>query len=169
MPLLYPVVKQKKYRLGVILHLEHQKCKDAFVHRDVKLIDISRSYDGLEGFVDETLECDAVLSSSLHGLIISNAYKVPCVRLKIKGHSILLEPEWEDFKFEDYVSGLNSYCRNSNPYDLPTFVFNEKDVLDDSTVDKICSMANVPSFDIDYAKILSAFPCRVLPEYDVRT
>lgn len=168
MPMIYPVVKQKKYRLGIVLHLEHQRFKDAFVHRDVKLIDVSRSYDNIESFIDEMLECNAVLSSSLHGLIVANAYKVPCVRLKIKGCSILTESKWEDFKFEDYLSGLNSYCKNSNPYDFSMFVFNVNDVLDDDSINKVCRMAKLPSFDIDYSILLSAFPCRLLPEYDLR-
>lgn len=168
MPVLYPAVKQKKHRIGIILHLEHQKFKDKFTYRDVKLIDIARSYDDIEGFIDEVLECNVVLSSALHGLIIANAYKVPCARLKIKGHSILLESEWEDYKFEDYISGLNSYCNNSNPYDFPMFVFNENDVFDDSSVDKINEIAKAPSFNIDYSKLLSAFPCKKLSEYDLR-
>ena len=168
MPMIYPVIKQKKYRLGVVLHLAHQGFKDAFVHRDVKWIDVSRSYDDIESFIDELLECDTVLSSSLHGLIIANAYKVPCVRLKIKDHSILQKSEWEDFKFADYLSGLNSYCKNSNPYDFSVFVFNENDVFDVGSIDKINNMANVPSFDIDYSTLLSAFPCRLLHEYDIR-
>ena len=168
MPVLYPAVKQKKHRIGVILHLEHQKFKDKFVHPDVKWIDISRSYDDIERFIDEVLECNVVLSSALHGLIIANTYKVPCARLKIKGHSILEESEWEDYKFEDYLSGLNSYCNNSKPYDFPMFVFSENGVFDDNSVDKIIGMASVPSFNIDYSKLLSAFPCKLLPEYELR-
>ena len=167
MPMIYHGAKRKNYRLGVILHLEHQKFKDKFAHRDVKWINISRSYDDLEGFVDEVLECDAVLSSAMHGLIIANTYKVPCVRLKIQGRSILRESKWENFKFTDYLYGLNSYCKNSNPYNLPTFVFNDSSILDDGSIDKINRMANVPSFDIDYSKLLSAFPCRLLSEYDL--
>jgi hypothetical protein len=44
----------------------------------VKLIPVIRSgYEGIEKFVDEVNECEAILSSSLHGLIVSHAYGVP--------------------------------------------------------------------------------------------
>ena len=45
---------------------------------DVKVIDIMRSgYDDIEAFLDEVSECEHVISTSLHGLIVAQAYGIP--------------------------------------------------------------------------------------------
>ena len=54
--------------------------------------------------IDEIKKCECVISSSLHGLIISDAYGIANVRVKfsdsIKGG---------DFKYKDYYSGVNRF------------------------------------------------------------
>ena len=157
MPVIYDKAVSKKYRLGVILHHNHQHFKEKFMHTNVKWIDVYRSYSDIENFIDEVLACDAVLSSSLHGLIVPNAYQIPCVRLKIKGNSIHPKAEREDFKFNDYLSGLNSYC-NGEPYDFANLLFDANESINDKIIDKTVASANAPSFNIDYAKLLKALP-----------
>ena len=75
MPVIYDKAVSKKYHLGVILHHNHQYFKEKFMHANVKWIDVYRSYSDIENFIDEVLACDAVLSSSLHELIVPNAIK----------------------------------------------------------------------------------------------
>lgn len=157
MPMIYNKVVPKKYRLGVILHHNHQHFKDKFLHPCVKWIDVYRSYSDIENFINEVLECETVLSSSLHGLIIPNAYGIPCVRLKIKGHSIHPKADREDFKFKDYLSGLNSYC-NGDAYNFANFLFDANGSIDDDMLNRIVKSATSPSFTIDYTKLLSALP-----------
>ena len=76
---------------------------------------------------------------------------------KIKGNSIHPKAEREDFKFNDYLSGLNSYC-NGNPYDFAILLFDANESINDKIIGKIVASASVPSFVIDYSKLLSAFP-----------
>lgn len=47
----------------------------------VKLISLT-NYKKWNGIIKEFLECECILSSSLHGLIISDAYKNPNVWIK---------------------------------------------------------------------------------------
>ena len=157
MPMIYNKSVPKKYRLGVILHHNHQHFKDQFLHPDVKWIDVYRRYREIESFINEVLECEAVLSSSLHGLIIPNAYRIPCVRLKIEGHSIHPKADREDFKFKDYLSGLNSYCKE-DAYDFSSLLFDANSHIDNNILNRIAESATSPSFSIDYTKLLSALP-----------
>lgn len=157
MPMIYNKSVAKKHCLGVILHHNHQHFKDKFHHAKIKWIDVYRRYNDVENFIDEVLACDAILSSSLHGLILPNAYKIPCVRLKIKGNSIHPRADREDFKFKDYLSGLNSYC-NNDPYDFANLLFDASDSIDEKMIDEIVASASCPSFTIDYTKLLTALP-----------
>lgn len=103
-----------KYRLGVI---PHYKEKDSSIieeilhyYSDSTIIDVS----------DEPIEvcrkiasCETVLSSSLHGLIVSDSFHIP-------NKHILLYPfgdkmMGDGFKFADYYS---SYGLQDNPIDM---------------------------------------------------
>jgi hypothetical protein len=77
LPRLYqPATKTKRFKLGLIRHYAHDK--ELFANDDVKVISVIRAgYEGIEQFVDEIMECEAVLTTSLHGLIVSHAYGIP--------------------------------------------------------------------------------------------
>lgn len=159
MPSLYrPQYISKKHKLGVVLHWRHAEFKEFFKQSGVKVIDIQRKYEELEKFIDEVLSCEVLLSSSLHGLIIANAYKVPCVRLKSTEISIHNKREREDFKFEDYLSGLNSYNNvNEKKYDFPVYSFDGNKI----DIHQIVSLGDIPKFEIAENKLLDAFPLKL--------
>jgi pyruvyltransferase len=67
---------------------------------DFLLIDLGK-YDGWKDIVDKALSCETILSGSLHGLIISEAYKIPNLWIEfgeplIGGH----------FKFHDFFFSI---------------------------------------------------------------
>ena len=67
----------KRSKLGLILHHNHS-AEHLRVSADVKLINIIRiGFEEIETFIDEVTSCDAILSTSLHGLIVAHAYGVP--------------------------------------------------------------------------------------------
>lgn len=76
LPLLYTPKVRKRYRLGLIRHYTHA---DEPLQLDgVREISILRvGADGIERFIDEVCECEAIVSSSLHGLIVAHAYGIP--------------------------------------------------------------------------------------------
>ena len=97
LPLIYsPKIKSKKYKFGVIKHLmsEHESYGD-----DVCYINImTKDY---KNFVDNLMQVECVISSSLHGIIIAESYGIPAV---------LLRPSHDLFKYYDwYYSTLR--CR----------------------------------------------------------
>lgn len=160
MPKLYFPKVEKKYKLGIILHWRHKKFKEIFENIEgVKLIEINRDYATLNTFVDEVLSCENILSSSLHGLVIANAYKVPCVRLKIAGNPIATKEYKDDFKFEDYLSGLN-LCKEDlsvSDYVLPLLNLPPSKQNKD-LIPLVQSKANTPKFIINLTKLVQAFP-----------
>lgn len=100
-PLVYnPKNIEKKIKFGVIPHYIDYATKDGLSiinslrDNGVKIIDIC---SGVYEFINQLLEVENVLSSSLHGLIVSDAYNIPNVRIKITDGII-----GGDFKFNDY-------------------------------------------------------------------
>lgn len=72
---------EKKYKYGIIIHkdqnLTSSEDEDFTKRNDVLLIDIrTRDY---KGFVDMVLSCEIIISSSLHGIIISESYGIPAL------------------------------------------------------------------------------------------
>lgn len=94
----------KKISVGIIPHLSHQNSPQitALLTRipKSKLIDV---YSPVKQVLEEISSCDFVLSSSLHGLIVADAYGVPNQWLTLERNS-----DWE-FKFEDYYSSFGLF------------------------------------------------------------
>ena len=64
----------------------------------MKVIDVNRPpFD----VVRDISTCEAIVSSSLHGLIVADALEIPNVRVSFHGRL-----KGGDFKFEDYASGV---------------------------------------------------------------
>ncbi len=94
---------EKTHRYGIVPHysdktkpgvLQLAALKDA----SVKIIDIQTD---TESFVKEVLSCENIISSSLHGLILAEAYGIPTCRIMLSENL-----KRGDFKFYDYYSGV---------------------------------------------------------------
>lgn len=115
-PRIYNPKREVKYKLGLIPHYtdlanDHVQ-RFTEKNKDVKLINI-RDYGSWTDFVDNILSCETIVSSSLHGLIISDAYSIP---------NAWLEPSPQilggDFKFRDYFESVNQTDRYHVPLEL---------------------------------------------------
>lgn len=94
---------EKKYKYGIVPHFKDKNKigvqKIANLNDpEIKIIDIQ---SGIEEFVIDILNCENILSSSLHGLILAEAYGIPTCRLIFSE-----EMKGGDFKFFDYYSGV---------------------------------------------------------------
>lgn len=101
LPRIYSPTVEKKYRLGIIAHyLDHKDLRlQNLIKRyksDVLFIDVV-NYGKWKEFINKILSCEFIISSSLHGLIISDAYEVPNYWCQIK-----FEMDDDGFKFRDY-------------------------------------------------------------------
>jgi pyruvyltransferase len=100
LPLIYNPDIQKTHEIGIIPHYVDKKIvlqKYAFDSGFNKFIDVSLPW---KKFIDEVLSCKTIISSSLHGIIIAEAYGIPATWAvhsdKVIGNG---------FKFRDYLTG----------------------------------------------------------------
>jgi pyruvyltransferase len=146
----YPEIK-KKYKLGIIPHyVDKQKFNEIYPNceNDIKIIDVTNP---IQNVIENILECDMTISSSLHGIIVSHAYNIKCMWIKITnkiGGGI--------FKFRDYYGSLNidnyndmlphSFSKKKNTdeiinlinnYPNPEFPINTKSII------KLCPFINI--------------------------
>ena len=95
----------KKYRLGIIPHvvdLHHpviEEIKEK--HADEILIIDLAHYKKWTDIIDQICSCERILSSSLHGLIVSDAYQILNCWIKLSG-----KIPGGYFKYFDYASSV---------------------------------------------------------------
>ena len=130
-----PQVNEKKFDYGVILHKDFvlsELDKEFLNKNNVTIIDIKTA--DYELFVRELKECKQVISSSLHGIILSEVYGVPAV---------LLKPQVDFFKYYDYYFGTGRL-------NFPT-----ADTLIEATM---CVPAKIPRFENMRNQLIKVFP-----------
>ena len=109
-PTFYNPVKEFKYKIGIIPHYSELKAFEnnlkVLNNKDVKVISPMVPGNEVYKIIDQIKECEIIISSSLHGLILADAYQVPSLRFNYSNKLV-----GGDFKFEDYYSGigLNSH------------------------------------------------------------
>lgn len=148
-PKFYNPKKTKLYNIGIICHyseIEYLKNKLDNSNNIFLFIDI-RHYQKWEYFIDKILSCNVILSSSLHGIIIADAYKVPnrwCQFTKTLSNK-------SDFKFKDYYLSVNKKC------DHPLIIDFEENAIDIEK--KVKSEWKEPLIDLQ--KLLNVCPFNV--------
>lgn len=79
---------------------------------NIKIIDIVVGID-YKKFIDEILECEYIISSSLHGIIMGIVYKKKTIYVEFSNNVI-----GNTFKFYDFFESLNIDYKLKNEYDL---------------------------------------------------
>lgn len=107
LPLLYrPKSTLKTYKIGIIPHYvdyeEIKKMVDSFLYSDIKVINLLNN--NVEDVVDEIVNCERIISTSLHGVIVANAYDIPTMWWKFSDKLI-----GDDVKFYDYFESLEMF------------------------------------------------------------
>lgn len=101
----------KQFSIGIIPHFK--EISDPVIRNlqvrfgnDINIIDPRIN---IFKFADEVKKCESILSSSLHGLVLSESYGIPTSWIRISNKLI-----GGDFKFQDYYSGvgIKSNCNN---------------------------------------------------------
>jgi len=128
---------EKRYRLGIVPHYVDYAGLKHLRATDVHVIDIR---SGLEQVVSEVTACDQIQSSSLHGIIIAEAYSIPATWLRVDWCSRIIGGEW---KFRDYYAGTGRM-------DVVAV-----DIVSGGSEKMCCPM---PPPDIDLHQLVAAFP-----------
>lgn len=103
----YKPKTKKKYRYGIIPHSIDQNSLwlTQFANNtDVKIIDIAVPAEEhlINKFMDEVNECEIILSSSLHGIILGDSLGIPSYWIELSDRVI-----GKGFKFADYFLSVN--------------------------------------------------------------
>lgn len=77
LPLHYKPTIQKKYVLGIIPHVSQFQQVSALYRSYPQITIIKLENENIEPVIDWILSCERIVSSSLHGLIVSDAYNIP--------------------------------------------------------------------------------------------
>ena len=116
-----PLKLKKKYKIGLI---PHYKETEWFYNKfkDQKIIDLRTR--NIQRVVEEICSCEYILSSSLHGLIVSHAYGIPALWVRNKESM-----DTDGFKFLDYFSSVG--IKNYVPYDINSIDFCYEGIIED--------------------------------------
>jgi len=116
---LFPRIRKALYRIGVIPHHSRRGCSQSAPRRDVLFID--PGWHPLR-VIDAITQCQGILSQSLHGLIIADAYDIP---------NGWLAPDQAmiggEFKFADYF-GTTKIPKQAFPTDSLEKLLDSKDL-----------------------------------------
>lgn len=136
-PRFYKSQSLVQYELGIIPHYvdqQHPWVLKAKQDPRVKFIDILTDEPRITNFIDEVCSCRRILSSSLHGVIIADAYQIPSLWIEFSNKVL-----GNGFKFRDYFMSVGRQERKPIDFDLNTSI--------DDIIRKFYSYSL--SFDID--------------------
>lgn len=116
-PRYYSPQIEKKYQYGVILHVstnitESILSKVESIYGTSVLLINPKKFNHWNEFIDSILSCKNILSSSLHGIIIADAYHIPNVWISVTN----MEHPDNNFKFKDYYLSVGK--DTINPIDF---------------------------------------------------
>ena len=143
LPRFYTPKIRDRYKVGIIPHYTDQfyyaqnKHK---LHPDIKFINI---LGNIEKVIDEICSCNVILSSSLHGLIVSDAYGIKNLYVKMD-NGIL----GDGMKYDDYFLsvGITPY----QPVDIQNFYY--------KTLDGVAVEVPTHGFKYDSEPLLKCCP-----------
>jgi len=141
-PYFYHPEIEKKHEIGLVMRWSDKSWLDQPVGDGVEMIDLGTS--DVEKVLDKMLSCKRIITSSLHGLVIADAYGIPNAWLYSDS------PKGREFKFYDYFLSVDK-VRHSTTVDLA------KMSLTVESLDETFSYDDRP-IDFDARALLDACP-----------
>ena len=130
------IPSEKKYRVGIISHFKEQN--DPIWDKLLKNYDNSTFIDVRQHpsvVIPQIAECEYIISSSLHGLIIADSFNIPNIHIVVTDKLL-----GDGFKFDDYYSayGIEHLPLDIKKDSFPTLEWIEKNYrLTPEKVDKV--------------------------------
>lgn len=146
LPRFYNPIIQKQHRIGLICHyteINSNLVQQIIKKFNIHFIDICH-YGMCTDFVDQVLSCDYIISSSLHGCIVSDAYRVPNLWCRFSNY----HAEGNNFKFRDY------YLSVGKKIDQPILITCNTEQSE--IIERINKTWTVPIIDLE--KLMSSCP-----------
>lgn len=144
LPKVYTPKTTKTYKLGIIAHYadNDNHWLTQINDSDILILDIQspNPFD----FIDQVNSCEKIASSSLHGLIVADAYGIPSLWLEFSDKVV-----GKGFKFLDYFASVKREDKE------PIIVSK------DTTINYLLNHFSTYEIDIDLYKLLDACPFRL--------
>lgn len=146
MPRFFLPVVDRQDKVGIIPHFSDEAQVKVYLEgagvTDVELISVQQDP---ECFISQMCACQAIYSSSLHGLILADSYGIPNKWISISGKLL-----GGDFKFMDY------YSTTISPHEKKILISGSQGLIDIiENTDRYCA---VKSFIGDEDALLNSFP-----------
>ena len=148
LPEIYPVVADSKSSQASIAFVPHNthRSRVGGLPDTVKMVDVRLD---VRDVVESIASSRAVVSTSLHGIIVAQAYNVPWVWLDVTDHQL----GGNDFKFEDFFSTLDRNLVSRRSITLSQ--------LPNLDLEAVASEATLPKLSIDLNLLRDALPVKV--------
>lgn len=144
LPLLYTPDSIHTQSICVCLHFSHTMLFDTTEHNSsISFVNVRHPPRHV---VDQIAAAKVCISSSLHGLVVAQAYDIPYVWLHVDREPL----SGTNFKFHDFFSTLSG--------DVSTFSIPPGQKLQASDIIKIAEKATLPRLAISVTELLGAFP-----------
>jgi pyruvyltransferase len=107
----WPEVEQT-HEVGIVIRHSEHLWRDIAPDGPVKVIDFGS--EDVDAVIRDILSCRRIISSSLHGLVIADAYGIPNAWLGTDGRVGGSRPNGGEFKYLDYFASVNKVRRPHN-------------------------------------------------------
>lgn len=101
LPKYYLPEVEKKYKVGIIPHYHDFKAISELYANDPEITVIDLMTLNVEEVTRDILSCEKTISSSLHGVIISHAYKIPSIWVEFSNNIF-----GDGIKYRDYLESV---------------------------------------------------------------
>jgi len=127
MPLIYKPNVVKKYKKGYTVHFIDHPTFNRNLPDDELFIDVLQPYDKV---IDQINMCEHIVSSSLHGIVLAEAYGIKASYVYSSGVI------GGSFKFKDYLTGTNRDVSCLSNDILPPI--KDLDKIQEGLIKKLC-------------------------------
>lgn len=152
LPFVYSPIKTNTHKVGIIPNwreLDDEKVKNIIQDKEMTIINL-HDYSKWTDVIDQIVSCECIASSSLHGLILSDAYHVPNVWIKLTD-----KITGSSFKYLDYFESIER--DTIEPLD-----YRNKNI----DLSEICSKVKKHTIPKSIIKgLLQSCPFELLPEF----
>jgi hypothetical protein len=122
-----PKIK-KTHKLGIIPHyLHYDVVKKMYKNSNIKVINLINK--NIESVINEILSCEKIISSSLHGLIVSDSYNIPNKWVKFNN-----KINGDDTKYRDYFQSVKRKEEYIDCMDYKLIPYNTYDNIRDVNI-----------------------------------
>lgn len=124
LPKILNISPNPKYELGIIPHyVDYEHARKWYAKdRRVKIINLLNADPTIP--VREMMQCKTVVSSSLHGLIVANAYGIPAAWVKfsdkLAGDGIKFQDYFESVRVKHSCTVINGFVSVQDLMKIPT-------------------------------------------------